>query len=84
MLQRIVQDPDIMAGRPVIKGARIPVERIIEHLAREPDLQDLFAAYPELTVDDVKAALRYARIAVTNQTVHAQRTGSPQDGPSPP
>lgn len=43
---RITQDPAIMAGKPVIKGTRVPVERIIAHLAHDPDLDDLFAAYP--------------------------------------
>lgn len=55
--ERIVQDPKIMVGKPVIRGTRIPVERIIAHLATSPSLDDLFAAYPELTIDDVKAAL---------------------------
>ena len=57
----IIQDPEIMVGKPVVKGTRIPVERVIAHLAHNPDLNDLFAAYPELTVEDVKACLAYAR-----------------------
>jgi len=60
---RIVQDPDIMVGKPFIKGTRIPVERIIAHLAHNPDLADLFAAYPRLTIEDVQAALGYAHDA---------------------
>jgi len=64
---RIVQDPEIMAGKPVIKGTRIPVERVIGHLANNPDLADLFAAYPRLTVEDVQAALAYAQNAVETQ-----------------
>ena len=56
---RIVRDPRIMVGKPVIRGARIPVERIIAHLAAHPSLDDLFAAYPELTIDDVRAALAF-------------------------
>lgn len=62
--EHIVQDPGVMAGKPVIKGTRIPVERIIAHLAHEPTLDDLFAAYPELTIEDVKAALEYAHVAL--------------------
>jgi uncharacterized protein (DUF433 family) len=53
-----------MVGKPVIRGTRIPVERSIAHLAHEPELDDLFAAYPELTIEDVKAALEYAYTAV--------------------
>lgn len=62
--QRITQDPAVMVGKSVIRGTRIPVERIIGHLAQNPDLDDLFGAYPELTIDDVKAALAYARAMV--------------------
>jgi uncharacterized protein (DUF433 family) len=62
--KRIIQDPEIMAGKPVVKGTRIPVERVIAHLAHNPDLNDLFAAYPELTVEDVKACLAYAHAAL--------------------
>lgn len=57
---RIVQDPTIMVGKPVVKGTRIPVELVLQHLAENLDLADLFAAYPELTRDDVKACLAYA------------------------
>jgi uncharacterized protein (DUF433 family) len=60
----IVQDPEIMAGKPVVKGTRIPVERVLAHLAHEPDLADLFAAYPELTAEDVKAVLAFAHDVV--------------------
>ena len=64
---RIVQDPRIMVGKPVVRGTRIPVERVIAHLAHTPDLDDLFAAYPELTIEDVQAVLRYAYTAVADQ-----------------
>jgi len=49
-----------MIGKPVVKGTRIPVERVVVHLANNPDLADLFAAYPNLTLDDVNACIQYA------------------------
>ena len=61
---RITTNPAVMVGKPVVKGTRIPVERVVAHLANNPDLTDLFAAYPELTVEDVKACLAYAHHAV--------------------
>ena len=61
---RITINPAVMVGKPVVKGTRIPVERVVAHLANNPDLNDLFAACPELTVDDVKACLQYAHHAV--------------------
>jgi uncharacterized protein (DUF433 family) len=70
---RIIQDPQIMVGKPVIKGTRIPVERVIAHLAHNPDLDDLFGAYPELTVEDVKASLQYAYVAVEGKRKRSRR-----------
>lgn len=64
---RIVQDPKIMVGKPVVKGTRIPVEKVLDQLAYKPDLQDLFAIYPELTMEDVKACLAYAQAAVVSR-----------------
>ena len=57
---RIVVDPSIMVGKPVVAGTRIPVAVVLRHLALNLDLQDLFAAYPRLTEPDVQACLRYA------------------------
>jgi uncharacterized protein (DUF433 family) len=65
--ERIIADPQIMVGKPVVKGTRIPVQRVIDHLAHNPDLNDLFAAYPELTVEDVKACLQYAGAALARR-----------------
>jgi uncharacterized protein (DUF433 family) len=53
-----------MVGKPVIKGTRIPVELVLGHLSQNPDLEELFAAYPHLTVEDLKAVLAYARDVV--------------------
>jgi uncharacterized protein (DUF433 family) len=64
--QRIIQDPKILAGKPVIKGTRIPVERVLQHL-EENGYDDLFAAYPELTQEDVRASLAYARAVIEQQ-----------------
>src|SRR5687767_732475 len=69
---RITTNPNVMVGKPVVKGTRIPVERVVAHLANNPDLNDLFAAYPDLTIDDVKACLAYAHHAVEEK-----RTGTP-------
>jgi uncharacterized protein (DUF433 family) len=66
---RIIQDPKIMVGKPVIKGTRIPVDLVLGYLAEKPaDLEELFADYPDLTEEDVKAVLEYARHAVSQQS----------------
>ncbi len=58
---RILVDPNILAGKPVIKGTRIPVELVLERLGHDLDLKTLFADYPRLTEEDVKACLVYAK-----------------------
>ena len=58
---RIVEDPNILVGKPTVKGTRISVELVLEHLAETLDPNDLYAAYPRLTPDDVRACLSYAR-----------------------
>jgi len=57
---RITTSPNVMARKPVVKGTRFPVERILRRL-EENDLADLVAAFPELTEDDVCACIAYAR-----------------------
>jgi uncharacterized protein (DUF433 family) len=75
---RITINPQIMVGKPVVKGTRIPVERVVAHLANNPDLDDLFAAYPDLTIADVKACLAYAHHAV-EQISDEATAPSPED-----
>jgi uncharacterized protein (DUF433 family) len=57
--ERIVSDPDIMLGKPTIKGTRITVELILEKLGEGMSIDELLEAYPHLTEEDVRAALRF-------------------------
>ncbi len=57
---RIVMDPEIMGGRPVVKGTRIPVSLILNLIAHGYTLDRIVQAYPNLTKDDVRAAILYA------------------------
>ncbi len=61
---RIVRDPQILVGKPVVKGTRIPVDLVLAYLARNPNFDELFADYPRLTLDDVQACLAYAGAAI--------------------
>lgn len=61
---RITIEPSVMAGKPVLKGTRIPVEKVLEQLAYKPDLGVVFAIWPELTMEDVQACLAFAARAV--------------------
>lgn len=57
---RIVIDPDVMVGKPVIKGTRIPVYLIVEFMANGMTEKEILEEYPQLTKEDIKAALLYA------------------------
>jgi uncharacterized protein (DUF433 family) len=72
---RITRDPAVMVGKPVVRGTRIPVETVLQHLADNPDLADLFAAYPELTREDVQACLAYAHSLVERRRPRNSRLG---------
>lgn len=63
-MDRIAQDPAIMVGKPVVRGTRIPVEVVLGQLAVNLDLDELFAGYPGLTIEDVKAVLAFAQESV--------------------
>lgn len=58
--EHIVIDPDLHHGDPCIKGTRIPVTTIVGSLADGLTFDEIIAAYPQLTVVELKAALAYA------------------------
>jgi uncharacterized protein (DUF433 family) len=58
--ERIVLDPQVLAGKPVIRGTRIAVELVLELLAAGQSEQEVLANYPGLTREDVLACLAYA------------------------
>ncbi len=60
LMDRIVIDPEIMVGKPVIKGTRITVNLIIQLLANGVTETEILEDYPDLKKEDIKAALLYA------------------------
>ncbi len=57
---RIEINPNVMLGKPVIRGTRITVELILRKLSEGATVADLLDAYPRLTPDDIQAAIGYA------------------------
>lgn len=57
---RIVVDPDILVGKPTVKGARISVELIPDRLSDGWTMEDILSSYPTLVREDVLAALSFA------------------------
>ena len=66
-LTRIEVNPQIMQGKPVIRGTRIPVELILRKLGEGASEADLLDAYPNLVGDDIRAAMRYAADAIAHE-----------------
>ena len=58
--ERIETNPDIMDGKPVIRGTRIPVERVLRRLGAGMSLEAIMADHPRLTHDDILAAQAFA------------------------
>jgi uncharacterized protein (DUF433 family) len=61
LLERIEIDPEVMLGKPVIRGTRITVEIILEKIAAGCHIEEVLAEYPCLPRGDVLAAVAYAR-----------------------
>ena len=59
MNDRIEINPDVMLGKPVIKGTRVPVELIVRKLGEGASIEDLLDGYPNLKKEDIQAALTY-------------------------
>jgi len=70
LLNRIVVNPKVMAGKPVIKGTRIPVEQILKLLAQGLSIDDVLKDYPHLTREDISAALLYAAKLMGREEVY--------------
>jgi uncharacterized protein (DUF433 family) len=68
---RIVVEPKVLAGKPIIKGTRLAVEFVLELLANEWTEQRILENYPQLTHEDITAALSYAARVLKEETVYA-------------
>jgi uncharacterized protein (DUF433 family) len=67
---RIILDPAILVGKPVVKGTRLAVEFIIELLAQGWTEADVLKNYPGLTHEDVQACLAYASEVLKSEKVY--------------
>lgn len=67
---RIVINPEIMRGKPVVKGTRLTVDLILRQLAQGITINDLLKNYPQITLPDVLACLEYAADTVEEENVY--------------
>jgi uncharacterized protein (DUF433 family) len=63
--ERITVDPDVLVGKPVIRGTRISVEQIIDLLARDYSKEQILEQYDHLAPEDIQACLAYVSEAAT-------------------
>jgi len=70
MVEKIVLDPKILAGKPIIKGTRISVEFILELLSSGMGVEDIIKEYPHLKRGDILAALSYATRRIKEEEVY--------------
>jgi uncharacterized protein (DUF433 family) len=61
---KIISDPNIMMGKPIIAGTRITVEHILEQLAGGRTIEQILEVHPHITREDVQAAIIYAAESV--------------------
>ena len=68
--ERIVIDPDVLVGKPIVRGTRLAVEFIIDLLAQGWTEAELLRNYPGLTHEDVQACLGYASATLQAEKVY--------------
>ena len=66
---RIIANPEILGGKPVIEGTRLSVEHVLELLATGMSNQEIIADYPDLSEESIRAVLAYAARAFQNEIV---------------
>lgn len=64
---RIVLDPKILKGKPIVHGTRIAVEFVLELIANGWSQDEILANYPGLTIDDIRACVAYAQAVVAEE-----------------
>ena len=67
--KRIVVDPEVMAGKPVIAGTRIPVDAILRLIGQGMTVQEILEDYPRLKKEDVNAALEYSAEIISGEDI---------------
>ena len=73
-MRRIVANPEILGGKPIVEGTRLSVDHILGLLAHGMTHAKIVEAYPELTIDDVKASIQYAADALHNDVLIEVKT----------
>ena len=74
LTERIVVDPKILTGKPVVRGTRISVELVVELLAAGWSHEQILASHPHLSEADIRACLAYASEFLREEKVYPLKT----------
>jgi len=74
LLRRITINPNVLVGKPTIRGMRISVEQILNLLGQGMTHREIIDEYPLLEEDDIRAALVYAHNVMANEKVYRVKT----------
>ncbi|MCC7020154.1 MAG: DUF433 domain-containing protein [Ardenticatenales bacterium] len=66
MFERIVTRPEVLGGKPCIRGTRISVDFLLDLFASGASRDDILKAYPHLKSEDIEEAMRFAASSMTN------------------
>jgi uncharacterized protein (DUF433 family) len=66
---KIITNPGVMLGKPVIKGTRITVELVLRKLSEGMSIEQMLTAYPHLSKEDIYATLTYASDLIANEEI---------------
>jgi uncharacterized protein (DUF433 family) len=73
LADRIEMKPEVMLGKPVIRGTRIPVELLLRKLSEGASEESLLDAYPRLTREDIRAAIAFAADTLAHEEILIRR-----------
>ena len=68
-MRRIVANPEILGGKPIVEGTRLSVEHILGLLAHGMSHGEIVESYPELSINDVNVVVQYAADALRNDVL---------------
>ena len=66
LLERITTNPNVLTGKPVIRGTRLSVEYILNLFAHGADFEEIQEEYPDVTIEDIQACFLFASQSLEN------------------
>ncbi len=73
--ERIEMNPEVLLGKPVLRGTRIPVELVLRKLSEGATEAELLDAHPRLSREDIRAALAFAADSLAHERIHLPKAG---------